>query len=99
MRAGDNFLGPVWAAVNGPLTPDREQAFQDAAKLVALHLLCHRAGPDAQNRLRADLVSTMRPADGTAGLVPPGLDAKTRHRSPPPRRRYEAPISSTASAI
>lgn len=59
VRAGDEFLGSVWAAVEEPLTPDREQAFQDAAKLVALHLLRHRAGADAQNRLRADLVSTV----------------------------------------
>ncbi|MGW7418332.1 PucR family transcriptional regulator, partial [Streptomyces sp. NPDC054863] len=59
VRAGDEFLGSVWAAVREPLTPDREQAFQDAAKLVALHLLRHRAGADAQNRLRADLVSTV----------------------------------------
>ncbi|MFJ5290524.1 PucR family transcriptional regulator [Streptomyces sp. NPDC088348] len=59
VRAGDEFLGSVWAAVEEPLTPDREQAFQDAAKLVALHLLRYRAGADAQNRLRADLVSTV----------------------------------------
>lgn len=59
VRAGDEFLGSVWAAVEEPLTPDREQAFQDAAKLVALHLLRHRAGADVQNRLRADLVSTV----------------------------------------
>ncbi|MET9529882.1 helix-turn-helix domain-containing protein [Streptomyces sp. NPDC006649] len=59
VRAGDEFLGSVWAAIEEPLTPDREQAFQDAAKLVALHLLRYRAGADAQNRLRADLVSTV----------------------------------------
>ncbi|MEV0523218.1 helix-turn-helix domain-containing protein [Streptomyces sp. NPDC050439] len=67
VRAGDEFLGSVWAAVEEPLTPDREQAFQDAAKLVALHLLRHRAGADAQNRLRADLVSTV--LEGGTGTV------------------------------
>ncbi|MEU7576457.1 helix-turn-helix domain-containing protein [Streptomyces sp. NPDC041068] len=67
VRAGDEFLGSVWAAVKDPLTPDREQAFQDAAKLVALHLLRHRAGEDAQNRLRADLVSTV--LEGGAGAA------------------------------
>ncbi|MGW0572817.1 hypothetical protein [Streptomyces tauricus] len=77
VRAGDKFLGPVWVAVKGPLTPDREQAFQDAAKLVALHLLCHRAGPDAQNRLRADLVSTMRRSTAWPGL---SLPASMRKR-------------------
>ncbi|MGW5738371.1 MULTISPECIES: PucR family transcriptional regulator [Streptomyces] len=67
VRAGDEFLGSVWAAVDEPLTPDREQAFQDAAKLVALHLLRYRAGADARNRLRADLVSTV--LEGGAGAV------------------------------
>ncbi|MGW6056720.1 PucR family transcriptional regulator [Streptomyces sp. NPDC055189] len=67
VRAGDEFLGSVWAAVEEPLTADREQAFQDAAKLVALHLLRHRAGADAQNRLRADLVSTV--LEGGTGAV------------------------------
>ncbi|MFI0980993.1 PucR family transcriptional regulator [Streptomyces sp. NPDC021093] len=67
VRAGDEFLGSVWAAVQEPLTPDREQAFQDAAKLVALHLLRHRAGADAQNRLRADLVSTV--LEGGTGVA------------------------------
>ncbi|MFI6092879.1 PucR family transcriptional regulator [Streptomyces sp. NPDC051218] len=67
VRAGDEFLGSVWAAVEEPLASDREQAFQDAAKLVALHLLRHRAGADAQNRLRADLVSTV--LEGGTGAV------------------------------
>ncbi|MFJ6700329.1 PucR family transcriptional regulator [Streptomyces sp. NPDC091272] len=67
VRAGDEFLGSVWAAVREPLSPDREQAFQDAAKLVALHLLRYRAGADAQNRLRADLVSTV--LEGGAGAA------------------------------
>ncbi|MFH8574081.1 PucR family transcriptional regulator [Streptomyces sp. NPDC017993] len=70
VRAGDEFLGSVWAAIGDPLTPDREQAFQDAAKLVALHLLRHRAGADAQNRLRADLVSTVLEGGmGAAGAL------------------------------
>ncbi|KUL63877.1 PucR family transcriptional regulator [Streptomyces sp. NRRL S-1521] len=67
VRAGDEFLGSVWAAVEEPLTPERERAFQDAAKLVALHLLRHRAGADARNRLRADLVGTV--LGGGAGAV------------------------------
>ncbi|WP_069885146.1 PucR family transcriptional regulator [Streptomyces luteocolor] len=67
VRAGDEFLGSLWAAVREPLTPDRERAFQDAAKLVALHLLRHRAGADARHRLRADLVSTV--LEGGAGAA------------------------------
>ncbi|MFE2870025.1 PucR family transcriptional regulator [Embleya sp. NPDC059259] len=58
VRAGDEFLGSVWAALRKPLTPEREQAFLESAKLVALHMLRFRAGADAENRLRADLVTT-----------------------------------------
>ncbi|WP_329485348.1 helix-turn-helix domain-containing protein [Kitasatospora sp. NBC_01246] len=65
VRAGDEVLGSVWAAVREPLTPAREAAFKDAAKLVALHMLRHRAGADAENRLRTDLVTTV--LEGGAG--------------------------------
>ena len=59
VRAGDEILGSVWAAVTGPLSPEREQALIDSAKLVALHLLRHRAGADVERRLRAGLVATL----------------------------------------
>ncbi|WP_030245353.1 PucR family transcriptional regulator [Streptomyces sp. NRRL S-350] len=58
VRAGDEVLGSMWAAVREPLTPARENAFKEAAKLVALHMLRVRAGADAENRLRADLLAT-----------------------------------------
>ncbi|MGW4000152.1 PucR family transcriptional regulator [Amycolatopsis sp. NPDC004772] len=58
VRAGDEILGSIWAAVSAPLTPDRAQALRDAARLVALHLLRIRAGADVERRLRADLLST-----------------------------------------
>jgi hypothetical protein len=58
VRAGDEVLGSIWAAVREPLTPDRAGAMCDAARLVALHLLRIRAGADVSRRLRADLVST-----------------------------------------
>ena len=58
VRAGDEMLGSIWAAVREPLTQDRAQAMCDAARLVALHLLRIRAGADVSRRLRADLVST-----------------------------------------
>jgi PucR C-terminal helix-turn-helix domain/GGDEF-like domain len=58
VRAGDEVLGSIWAAVRDPLTPDRARAMRDAARLVALHLLRVRAGADVSRRLRADLVST-----------------------------------------
>jgi hypothetical protein len=58
VRAGDDVLGSIWAAVTGPLSEARAQAFADAAKLVALHLLRVRAGASVQRRIRADLLST-----------------------------------------
>ncbi|MBE8524871.1 helix-turn-helix domain-containing protein [Amycolatopsis sp. H6(2020)] len=58
VRAGDEILGSIWAAVSEPLTPDRARSLRDAARLVALHLLRIRAGADVERRLRADLLST-----------------------------------------
>ncbi|MFT7868078.1 MULTISPECIES: PucR family transcriptional regulator [Amycolatopsis] len=58
VRAGDEVLGSIWAAVREPLTADRTQALCDAARVVALHLLRVRAGADVERRLRADLLST-----------------------------------------
>ncbi|MER7174920.1 PucR family transcriptional regulator [Streptomyces mesophilus] len=59
VRAGDELLGSIWAAVRTPLNAQRTQALHDAAKLVALHLLRQRAGADVERRLRADLVATV----------------------------------------
>lgn len=67
VRAGDEILGSVWATLKEPLTAEREQAFQEASKLVALHMLRFRAGTDAENRLRADLVTTA--LEGGAGAI------------------------------
>ncbi|MFI0151464.1 PucR family transcriptional regulator [Streptomyces lydicus] len=67
VRAGDEILGSVWATLRKPLTPERERAFQEAAKLVALHMLRFRAGTDAEHRLRADLVTTA--LEGGVGAV------------------------------
>jgi PucR C-terminal helix-turn-helix domain/GGDEF-like domain len=58
VRAGDEVLGSIWAAVREPLSADRARAMGDAARLVALHLLRIRAGADVSRRLRTDLVST-----------------------------------------
>lgn len=57
VRAGDEVLGSIWAAMDGPLTEERTATLRDATKLVALHLLRIRAGADAQRNLRAELVS------------------------------------------
>jgi sugar diacid utilization regulator len=59
VRAGDEILGSIWAAVTEPLPEDRARTFRDVGKLVALHLLRHRAGADVERRLRADLVATV----------------------------------------
>lgn len=58
VRAGNEMLGSIWAAVSGPLTDDRMRAFGDVANLVALHLLRLRAGTDVQRRLQTDLLAT-----------------------------------------
>ena len=57
VRAGDEVLGSIWAAVPARLSDERKEAFQEAAKLVALHLLRIRAGADVQRRMRTDLLS------------------------------------------
>ena len=59
VRAGDEILGSIWAAVPGPLSEERTEALRDAAKLVALHLLRVRAGADVQRRVRTDLVDAV----------------------------------------
>ncbi|CAA9275176.1 MAG: hypothetical protein AVDCRST_MAG57-3645 [uncultured Blastococcus sp.] len=58
VRAGDEILGTIWAAVDAPLSPAREQSLIDSAKLVALHLLRLRAGADVERRLTSELVAT-----------------------------------------
>lgn len=67
VRAGDEVLGSIWAAMDGRLTAERTATLRDAAKLVALHLLRVRAGADVQRRLRAELVSTA--LEGGAGAA------------------------------
>lgn len=67
VRAGDELLGSIWAVLPGSMSPEREQSFVDAAKLVALHLLRMRAGADVERRLVADLVATA--LEGGPGTV------------------------------
>ncbi|MFE7710192.1 PucR family transcriptional regulator [Streptomyces sp. NPDC057486] len=58
VRAGDQVLGSIWAAVPGPLSDEKEHVLVDAAKVVALHLLRHRIGVDIDRQVRADLIAT-----------------------------------------
>lgn len=74
VRAGDEILGSIWAAVKDPLSTDRVRALKDSAKLVALHMLRLRAGADVERRLRADLLATV--LEGGTGAV----DAAARLR-------------------
>ena len=59
VRAGDEVLGSIWAAVPTPLSDERTAALRDSAQLVALHLLRMRAGADVERRVRADLVGSV----------------------------------------
>lgn len=74
VRAGDEILGSIWAAVREPLSADRVSALKDSAGLVALHMLRLRAGADVERRLRADLLATI--LEGGAGSA----DATSRLR-------------------
>ncbi|MBB2910574.1 hypothetical protein FHS43_001837 [Streptosporangium becharense] len=67
VRAGDEFLGSIWVAVPRALSDNRAATLQDAAKLVALHMLRMRAGADVERRLRADLVGTALEGGSGAG--------------------------------
>ncbi|WP_208092261.1 PucR family transcriptional regulator [Blastococcus xanthinilyticus] len=67
VRAGDEILGTIWAAVDAPLSPACEQSLVDSAKLVALHLLRMRAGADVERRLASELVATA--LEGGPGTV------------------------------
>lgn len=58
VRAGDQVLGSIWAAVPGPLSEEKERVLVDAAKVVALQLLRHRIGVDVDRQVRADLMAT-----------------------------------------
>ncbi|MDX3630397.1 helix-turn-helix domain-containing protein [Streptomyces europaeiscabiei] len=66
VRAGDQVLGSIWAAVAGPLSDEKEQVLVDAAKVVALQLLRHRIGTDIDRQIRADLVATALSGDAPA---------------------------------
>ncbi|ROO89722.1 DNA-binding PucR family transcriptional regulator [Actinocorallia herbida] len=77
VRAGDEILGSMWAAVREPLTAQRAAAFADAAKIVALHLLRRRAGSDVQRRLRAELLTTVLTRGEQAAEAAARLDLAT----------------------
>lgn len=57
IRAGDEILGSVWAAVPEPLSDERMQLFRDLQSTVAVHLLSHRANANVERRMRSDLTA------------------------------------------
>jgi hypothetical protein len=67
VRAGDEVLGSIWAAVPGHISEERTEVLRESAKLVALHLLRVRAGADVQRRVRADLLSSALEGGAGAG--------------------------------
>jgi len=59
IRAGDEILGSVWAAVPSPLSAERMRGFRELQNAVAVHLLSHRANANVERRLRSDLTSQL----------------------------------------
>jgi sugar diacid utilization regulator len=59
IRAGDEIVGSIWAAVKQPLQPDRRRALADAANLVALHLAKSRLDADVARRMQAHHVVSL----------------------------------------
>ncbi|GAB2464688.1 PucR family transcriptional regulator [Jatrophihabitans fulvus] len=59
VRAGDELLGSVWAAVRSEPDAAQARALRDAARVVALHLLRRRVGADVTRRLQADQLATL----------------------------------------
>jgi hypothetical protein len=77
VRASGEFLGSIWAVVEKPLDPPKEQALEVAARTVALHLLRQRLATDAWRSAEVAAVSTLLeggvPAEETARRL--GLEA------------------------
>src|SRR5262249_26428032 len=59
VRIADELLGSIWAVV--PDTPSRERraALEDAARVVAVHLLRHRLETDSRRGIQNVLLSTV----------------------------------------
>lgn len=54
VRAGAEWLGSIWAVVNGPVDESTTQELRTAASVLALHLLRWRAQADLDRRGAAD---------------------------------------------
>lgn len=67
VRAGDQYLGSIWAAVKKRPAKEKIDDFAEAANFVAIHLLRHRLEADIQRGLQADLVSAVLTGAPLAG--------------------------------
>jgi DNA-binding PucR family transcriptional regulator len=65
VRAGDEMLGSIWAAVPERPSEEVEKAFVDTSKVAALHLLRHRVAADVERSLQAELLASI--LEGTGG--------------------------------
>lgn len=75
VRAGDEWLGSIWALVDGPVDPEAVSQVVHSASVMALHLLRLRAQADiarrrSAGRLREVLAGT--PGTATGLVLPPG---------------------------
>lgn len=66
IRAGDEILGWIWAAVKEPLNSDRRRALTEAANLVAVHLARSRLDADVERRVQSELVASLLEGRGPA---------------------------------
>ncbi|MEV6227862.1 helix-turn-helix domain-containing protein [Saccharopolyspora shandongensis] len=57
VRAGAEVVGYLWAAVREPFTTDLSQKLQELSKVVAIHVVHHRAQLDSRGALLAELAS------------------------------------------
>lgn len=75
VRAGDEWLGSIWALTDGPVDPSAASQVVNAASVLALHLLRLRAQADfARRRAAARLREVLEGTPGTATelMLPPG---------------------------
>jgi hypothetical protein len=58
VRAADEWLGSIWAVVDGPVPDEKVAELSQAASVLALHLLRVRAQADVARRLSTDRLRT-----------------------------------------
>jgi hypothetical protein len=59
VRAGGEWLGSIWAVVDGPVSDEVTAKLSDAASVLALHMLRLRAQADVARRSAIDRLRTM----------------------------------------